>query len=68
MKRCGHCLRFLPDSDFHKRGDRSGGLASWCKCCTLHGRYPTHYEINPEPLTEALTNWKNHEHHALQSR
>lgn len=61
MKRCGHCLQFLRDDEFHKRGDRPSALASWCKTCTLHGRFVPPWLIDPAPLAQALTNWRTHE-------
>lgn len=33
MKRCGHCGRTLPESEFYRNKTRRDGLDSYCKYC-----------------------------------
>jgi len=52
VKRCSTCGLEKPTGDFHKRKDRSSGLASQCKTC-VNERHRSYYVENREQVRSA---------------
>lgn len=56
MKRCYVCQKWLPRSEFHKRGISPDGLCYICKKCSkIKNR--ERYRANPEPIKARSKKW-----------